>query len=131
GAHVRAQGCASSRRRAPGEKRREVEPTRCRRDRHAERNGFGDFCRNKSRPLAAASGTQSNLAIQTQAVPSPIPPHACTDILSRERERRAAERSARMRATGNFDKVKDVDPMVALTDATRARIDHWAAKFPP
>ncbi len=36
-----------------------------------------------------------------------------------------------MRATGNFDKVQHVDPMVALSDATRARIDHWAAKFPP
>ncbi len=35
-----------------------------------------------------------------------------------------------MRATGNFDKVKDVDPMVALTDGTREHIDHWAAKFP-
>ncbi|HET7663650.1 MAG TPA: NADH-quinone oxidoreductase subunit NuoE [Rhodanobacteraceae bacterium] len=35
-----------------------------------------------------------------------------------------------MRATGNFDKVKDVDPMVALTDSTRQHIDHWAAKFP-
>jgi NADH-quinone oxidoreductase subunit E len=35
-----------------------------------------------------------------------------------------------MKATGNFDKVQDVDPMVALTDATRAHIDHWAAKFP-
>ncbi|MER3546826.1 MAG: hypothetical protein C4338_04140 [Rhodanobacteraceae bacterium] len=29
-------------------------------------NGFGDFCRNKSSPLAAASGTQSKLAMQTQ-----------------------------------------------------------------
>lgn len=36
-----------------------------------------------------------------------------------------------MKATGNFDKVKNVDPMSALTDATRGRIDHWAAKFPP
>lgn len=36
-----------------------------------------------------------------------------------------------MKATGNFDKVKNVDPMVALTDATRVHIDHWAAKFPP
>lgn len=36
-----------------------------------------------------------------------------------------------MRATGNFEKVKDVDPQVALTDATRGRIDHWVAKFPP
>ena len=35
-----------------------------------------------------------------------------------------------MKATGNFDKVKDVDPMIVLTDATRAHIDHWAAKFP-
>ena len=36
-----------------------------------------------------------------------------------------------MKATGNFDKVKDVDPMQALTADTRAHIDHWAAKFPP
>ncbi|MGN6728475.1 MAG: NADH-quinone oxidoreductase subunit NuoE [Rhodanobacteraceae bacterium] len=36
-----------------------------------------------------------------------------------------------MRATGNFDKVKDVDPNVVLTDATRAHIEHWLAKFPP
>ena len=36
-----------------------------------------------------------------------------------------------MRATGNFEKVKDVDPNVALTDATRAHIEHWLAKFPP
>jgi NADH-quinone oxidoreductase subunit E len=36
-----------------------------------------------------------------------------------------------MRATGNFDKVKDIDPQVVLTDATRQHIDHWAAKFPP
>lgn len=35
-----------------------------------------------------------------------------------------------MKATGNFDKVKNVDPMLVLTDATRQRIDHWAAKFP-
>lgn len=36
-----------------------------------------------------------------------------------------------MKATGNFEAVKDVDPLVALTDETRAHIDHWAAKFPP
>jgi NADH-quinone oxidoreductase subunit E len=36
-----------------------------------------------------------------------------------------------MKATGNFDKVKDVDPMQVLMADTRARIDHWAAKFPP
>ncbi len=36
-----------------------------------------------------------------------------------------------MRATGNFDKVKNVDPLVALTDDTRRHIDHWVAKFPP
>jgi len=35
-----------------------------------------------------------------------------------------------MKATGNFDKVKDVDPMAVLTAETRAHIDHWAAKFP-
>jgi len=36
-----------------------------------------------------------------------------------------------MRATGNFDKVKDVDPLIALSDVTRAHIDRWVAKFPP
>ena len=36
-----------------------------------------------------------------------------------------------MKATGNFEAVKDVDPMVALNDHTRAHIDHWIAKFPP
>jgi NADH-quinone oxidoreductase subunit E len=36
-----------------------------------------------------------------------------------------------MRATGNFDRVKQVDPAAVLTEATRAHIDHWAAKFPP
>ncbi|MCK9539456.1 NADH-quinone oxidoreductase subunit NuoE [Dokdonella sp.] len=35
-----------------------------------------------------------------------------------------------MKATGTYEQVKDVDPLVALTDATRARIDHWATKFP-
>jgi NADH-quinone oxidoreductase subunit E len=36
-----------------------------------------------------------------------------------------------MKATGNFEAVKDVDPMVALNDHTRQHIDHWVAKFPP
>jgi NADH-quinone oxidoreductase subunit E len=36
-----------------------------------------------------------------------------------------------MKATGNFEAVKDVDPQVALNDHTRAHIDHWIAKFPP
>ena len=36
-----------------------------------------------------------------------------------------------MKATGNFDKVKNVDPSVVLTDDTRKHIDHWVAKFPP
>jgi NADH-quinone oxidoreductase subunit E len=36
-----------------------------------------------------------------------------------------------MKARGTFQVVKDVDPMVALSDATRAHIDHWLAKFPP
>ena len=35
-----------------------------------------------------------------------------------------------MKATGNFAACQDVDPMVALTEATRATIDHWVAKFP-
>lgn len=36
-----------------------------------------------------------------------------------------------MKATNNYEKVKDVDPLQALTAETRAHIDHWAAKFPP
>ncbi|MBA3486482.1 MAG: NADH-quinone oxidoreductase subunit NuoE [Lysobacter sp.] len=36
-----------------------------------------------------------------------------------------------MKATGNFDACQHVDPMIALTDSTRAHIDHWVAKFPP
>ncbi|MBS7457596.1 NADH-quinone oxidoreductase subunit NuoE [Coralloluteibacterium stylophorae] len=35
-----------------------------------------------------------------------------------------------MRATGNFEAVRDIDPLVALSDHTRAHIDHWVAKFP-
>lgn len=35
-----------------------------------------------------------------------------------------------MRATGNFEAARDVDPLLALSDATRARIDHWLSKFP-
>ena len=36
-----------------------------------------------------------------------------------------------MKATGNFENARNVDPMVVLTDKTRAHIDHWLAKFPP
>ncbi|HEX5961828.1 MAG TPA: NADH-quinone oxidoreductase subunit NuoE [Rhodanobacteraceae bacterium] len=36
-----------------------------------------------------------------------------------------------MKTTNNFEKVKDVDPLQALTAETRAHIDHWSAKFPP
>ena len=36
-----------------------------------------------------------------------------------------------MRATGNWEEVKDVDPLVALNSHTREHIDHWVAKFPP
>jgi NADH-quinone oxidoreductase subunit E len=36
-----------------------------------------------------------------------------------------------MKATGNFESCQHVDPMVALSDATRATIDEWRAKFPP
>ncbi|HLM53024.1 MAG TPA: NADH-quinone oxidoreductase subunit NuoE [Pseudoxanthomonas sp.] len=35
-----------------------------------------------------------------------------------------------MRATGNFEAARDVDPLAALSDSTRARIDHWLSKFP-
>ncbi len=36
-----------------------------------------------------------------------------------------------MKASGNFDKVRNVDPLVVLSEATRTHIDHWLAKFPP
>ncbi|WDS36482.1 NADH-quinone oxidoreductase subunit NuoE [Pseudoxanthomonas sp.] len=36
-----------------------------------------------------------------------------------------------MRATGNFENARQVDPQVVLNDKTRAHIDHWLAKFPP
>jgi NADH-quinone oxidoreductase subunit E len=36
-----------------------------------------------------------------------------------------------MKATGHFEQVKDVDPLVVLNDHTRAHIDHWVSKFPP
>ena len=36
-----------------------------------------------------------------------------------------------MKATGTYNQVKDVDPLVALTEKTRHHIDHWVSKFPP
>ncbi len=36
-----------------------------------------------------------------------------------------------MKATGNFEACRHVDPLVALSDRTRQHIDHWVAKFPP
>ena len=36
-----------------------------------------------------------------------------------------------MRATGNFDLVRDIDPTTVLSAETRADIEHWLAKFPP
>ena len=36
-----------------------------------------------------------------------------------------------MKATGNYEAARDVDPMVVLSDKTRAHIDHWLTKFPP
>jgi NADH-quinone oxidoreductase subunit E len=36
-----------------------------------------------------------------------------------------------MKATGHYEQVKDVDPQVALSEHTRAHIDHWVSKFPP
>src|SRR5690606_24598310 len=36
-----------------------------------------------------------------------------------------------MKATGKFENARNVDPMVVLSDATRAHIDHWLTKFPP
>jgi NADH-quinone oxidoreductase subunit E len=36
-----------------------------------------------------------------------------------------------MKATGNFETVREVDPLAALSEHTRHHIDHWVAKFPP
>ena len=36
-----------------------------------------------------------------------------------------------MKATGNFENARHVDPLVVLSDDTRAHIDHWLTKFPP
>ena len=36
-----------------------------------------------------------------------------------------------MKATGNFDAVKDVDPNAVLSEHTRHEIDQWVSKFPP
>ncbi len=36
-----------------------------------------------------------------------------------------------MKATGNFEAVRDIDPLVGLSAATRTHIDSWIAKFPP
>jgi NADH-quinone oxidoreductase subunit E len=36
-----------------------------------------------------------------------------------------------MKATGNFEQVKNVDPLVELNDHTRHHIDEWVARFPP
>ncbi|HJR73792.1 MAG TPA: NAD(P)H-dependent oxidoreductase subunit E, partial [Luteimonas sp.] len=35
-----------------------------------------------------------------------------------------------MKVTGNFENTRNVDPGQVLSDATRAHIDHWLAKFP-
>ena len=35
-----------------------------------------------------------------------------------------------MKATGNFENARHVDPLVVLSDDTRAHIDHWLTKFP-
>jgi NADH-quinone oxidoreductase subunit E len=36
-----------------------------------------------------------------------------------------------MKASGNFEAVREVDPLALLSDHTRQQIDHWVAKFPP
>ena len=36
-----------------------------------------------------------------------------------------------MKATGNYEAVERVDPMVVLSAQTRSHIDHWLTKFPP
>jgi NADH-quinone oxidoreductase subunit E len=36
-----------------------------------------------------------------------------------------------MKATGNYEQVKNVDPLAELTEHTRHHIDEWVARFPP
>lgn len=36
-----------------------------------------------------------------------------------------------MKVTGHYEQVRNVDPMVVLSEHTRAHIDHWLTKFPP
>lgn len=36
-----------------------------------------------------------------------------------------------MKATGNYEQVKDVDPLAVLSEHTRHHIDEWVARFPP
>ena len=36
-----------------------------------------------------------------------------------------------MKATGHYDQVRNVDPLVVLDEHTRQHIDHWLTKFPP
>jgi len=36
-----------------------------------------------------------------------------------------------MKATGHYQEVKDVDPLIVLNAHTREHIDAWVAKFPP
>ncbi|HEV7122830.1 MAG TPA: NADH-quinone oxidoreductase subunit NuoE [Rhodanobacter sp.] len=36
-----------------------------------------------------------------------------------------------MKATGHYEQVRSVDPLVVLADSTRRHIDAWVAKFPP
>ena len=35
-----------------------------------------------------------------------------------------------MKSTGNFEQVRDADPLVVLSAETREHIDHWLSKFP-
>lgn len=36
-----------------------------------------------------------------------------------------------MKVTGHYDQVKNVDPLVVLSEETRRHIDEWVGKFPP
>jgi len=36
-----------------------------------------------------------------------------------------------MKATGNYEQVKNVDPLVVLNEHTRHHIEEWVARFPP
>ena len=57
-------------------------------------------------------------------------PHARRRRRDDRHARHRVRRDRPMKATGNFEAARNVDPMVVLSDDTRAHIDHWVAQVP-